>query len=30
MMKRVALMIMALALMAGTAWAKLPVAPMTD
>ena len=30
MMKRAALMTMALALMAGTAWAKLPVAPMTD
>ena len=30
MMRRAALVTMALALMAGTAWAKLPVPPMTD
>ena len=30
MMKRVALTMIGLALLAGTAWAKLPVAPMTD
>ena len=30
MMKRVALTTIALALFAGTAWAKLPVPPMTD
>jgi len=30
MMKRAAPMTIALALMAGTAWAKLPVPPMTD
>jgi len=30
MMKRVALTALALALLAGTAWAKLPVPPMTD
>ena len=30
MMKRVAPTMIALALLAGTAWAKLPVAPMTD
>ena len=30
MMKRVALTTIAFALLAGTAWARLPVAPMTD
>lgn len=30
MMKRAAIATMTLALLAGTAWAKLPVAPMTD
>ena len=30
MMKRVALTTIALALVAGTAWAKLPVPPVTD
>lgn len=30
MMKRAAVTTMALALFAGTAWAKLPVAPVTD
>jgi hypothetical protein len=29
-MKRVALAVIALALVTGNAWAKLPVAPMTD
>lgn len=29
-MKRTAVMTVAIALCAGTAWAKLPVAPMTD
>jgi len=30
MMKRAALMVVAIALVAGTAWAKLPAPPMTD